>query len=143
MEIWKNIEGYENLYQISNYGKVKSLSHINNLGKLRPECMLKDRYTDRGYNTAVLYNNGKRNTFKVHRLVAKAFIKNILNKPHINHIDGNKSNNFVLNLEWVTISENQKHAFKIGLNKVNCKRDSKGKFLKAIKLNGTTNYKNI
>jgi hypothetical protein len=132
MEIWNDVEGYENLYQISNYGKVKSLSHINNLGKLRPECILKDRFTDRGYNTAVLYNNGKPKTYKVHRLVAKAFIENISNKPHVNHIDGDKKNNFVDNLEWVTISENQKHAFRTGLKTISCKRDAKGKFLKII-----------
>lgn len=130
MEIWKDIYGYENLYQISNLGRIKSLSHINNLGKLRPECILGNRLSDRGYHTAVLYNNGKPKSFKVHRLVAFAFIPNPDNKPHVNHIDGVKSNNLINNLEWVTISENQKHAFNIGLNKISCKRDSKGKFIK-------------
>jgi hypothetical protein len=130
MEIWKDIDGYENLYQISNLGRIKSLSHINNLGKLRPECILGNRLSDRGYHTAVLYDNGKPKSFRVHRLVAFAFIPNPDNKPHVNHIDGVKSNNLISNLEWVTISENQKHAFNIGLNKISCERDSKGKFVK-------------
>jgi len=132
MEIWKEIKGYEGLYQVSDYGRVKSLSHINNLGRLRPECILGNRLSDRGYHTAVLYNNGKPKSFRVHQLVAKAFIDNPFNKPHVNHLDGIKSNNFVDNLEWVTISENQKHAFKNGLNKVTCDRYEKGKFISKI-----------
>jgi hypothetical protein len=130
MENWKDVQGYEGLYQVSNLGRVKSLSHVNYLGRLRQECILGNRLSDRGYHTAVLYNNGKSKSFRVHRLVANAFIENPNNKPHVNHIDGVKSNNLVSNLEWVTISENQKHAFKTGLNKVNCKRDSTGKFVK-------------
>lgn len=129
MEIWKQIEGYKGLYEVSNFGRIKSLSHINNVGKLRPECILKNRLTDRGYQSVVLYNNGKPKSFRVHQLVGKAFINNPLSKPCINHLDGIKSNNKVENLEWVTISENQKHAFKIGLNKISCGRDKKGKFV--------------
>jgi hypothetical protein len=130
MEIWKEIKGYEGLYQVSNYGRIKSLSHINYLGRLRQECILGSRLSDRGYHTAVLYNNGKPKSFRVHQLVAKAFIDNPFNKPHVNHLDGIKSNNFIDNLEWVTISENQKHAFKNGLNRITCKRNEKGKFIK-------------
>jgi|LakMenEpi03Aug12_release.lakeMendotaPanAssembly.Ray.scaffolds.fasta_scaffold1209567_2 hypothetical protein len=130
MENWKDVEGYEGLYQVSNLGRIKSLPHVNYLGRLRQECILGNRLSDRGYHTAVLYNNGKPKSFRVHRLVANAFIDNPNNKPHVNHIDGVKSNNLVSNLEWVTISENQKHAFKIGLNKISCDRDSRGKFVK-------------
>ena len=129
MEIWKNIKDYENLYQISNKGRVKSLAHINNLGRLRPECILGNRPTDRGYHTVVLYNNGKAKTFKVHRLVAAAFIDNLNNKPHVNHKDGIKSNNTLENLEWVTISENIKHAFENGLIKAKTSRNSKGQYI--------------
>lgn len=129
MEIWKDIEGYENLYQVSTYGRIKSLSHINNLGRLRPECILGIRLSDRGYHSAVLYNNGKPKSFRVHQLVARAFIPNPNNKPHVNHLDGVKGNNLVENLEWVTISENAKHAFKTGLNRITCERDEKGRFI--------------
>ena len=130
MELWKDVQGYEKLYQVSNFGRVKSLSRINNLGKSKRECILGNRLNDRGYHTAVLYNNGKSKTFKVHQLVGMAFIENPLSKPHINHLDGIKGNNCVENLEWVTISENQKHAFKIGLNKATCERDNSGRFIK-------------
>lgn len=129
MEVWKDIEGYENLYQVSTYGRIKSLSHINNLGRLRPECILGIRLSDRGYHSAVLYNNGKPKSFRVHQLVARAFIPNPNNKPHVNHLDGVKGNNLVENLEWVTISENAKHAFKTGLNRITCERDEKGRFI--------------
>ena len=122
MEIWKQIEGYTGLYEVSNFGRIKSLSHINNLGKLRPECILGNRLTDRGYHSAVLYKNGVRKTFKTHRIVATAFIPNPDNKPFINHIDGVKSNNCFSNLEWVTHSENIKHAYKLGLNNLAKKR---------------------
>lgn len=130
MEIWKEIEGYESLYQVSTYGRIKSLSHINYLGRLRQECILGNRLSDRGYHTAVLYNDGKPKSFRVHRLVAKAFIDNPFNKPHVNHLDGVKSNNFIDNLEWVTMSENQKHAFKNGLNRITCERNEKGRYIK-------------
>jgi hypothetical protein len=124
-EIWEPIKDYESLYLVSNYGRVKSLSHINNLGKLRPECILGNRLTDRGYHTAVLYKNGVRKTFKTHRLVSIAFIPNTENKPFVNHIDGVKSNNIYTNLEWVTHSENIKHAYKMGLNNIAKKRGIK------------------
>lgn len=132
IEIWKDIQGFENKYQVSNIGRVKSLSYFNNLGKFKKSIILKKRLTDRGYNTAVIYNDGKQKTFKVHRLVAIEFIPNPQNKPFVNHIDGNKENNIVSNLEWCTHSENIKHAFKIGLKSFdkNKKRDIKGKFIR-------------
>jgi hypothetical protein len=95
MEIWKEIKGYENLYEVSSYGRIKSLSHIDNLGRLRPECILGNRLSDRGYHTVVLYNNNKPKSFRTHQLVAKAFISNPHKKPHVNHLDGVKGNNLV------------------------------------------------
>jgi hypothetical protein len=127
-EIWKDIPNYENKYQVSSLGRVKSLKCGN---------LLSDRLTDRGYNTAVLYLNGKPKTFKVHRLVAFAFIDNKENKPFINHKDGNKLNNRIDNLEWVTHSENIRHAYSMGLNSYdrNKTRDSKGRFISSSQYN--------
>jgi hypothetical protein len=93
-EIWMDIPNYENKYQVSNLGRVKNVKHGN---------LLSDRLTDRGYNTAVLYLNGKPKTFKVHRLVAFTFIENKENKKFINHKDGNKLNNKIDNLECFMI----------------------------------------
>ena len=104
----KWIEEFENLYKISKTGKVFSV---------RSDRFLKNSPSSTGYHKVVLYNNGFRKTMSVHRLVAEAFIPNPENKPEVNHIDGNKQNNNVSNLEWSTSSENQKHAHKIGLAK--------------------------
>lgn len=98
-EIWLDIEGYEGLYQISNKGRVKSL-YKGSERILRPAI---DRY---GYYKIMLYNDGVRKTFTIHRLVAQAFIPNLYNKPQINHLDENKLNNCVYNLEWATAKEN-------------------------------------
>ena len=93
LEIWKNIEGYEGEYQVSNTGKVRSLK--NNL-ILKQQC---DRY---GYFNVRLYKKTKGKTIRVHRLVAKAFIPNTSNLNVVNHIDENPQNNNVENLEWCT-----------------------------------------
>lgn len=114
MEIWKDIKGYEGYYQISNYGDVKSVER-NIIGRNRKEIILKGGF-DGKYFFVILQKNCIKKHFKIHRLVALNFIDNPLNKPEVNHIDGNKLNNHVNNLEWNTMSENQKHAFKIGLN---------------------------
>lgn len=109
-EIWKDIENYEGLYQVSNLGKVKNV---------KTQKILKN-YTskqDRGYLKVSLYSNSKAKNFKIHRLVAKAFIPNQYNYPQVNHIDGNKQNNCVKNLEWCNNSHNMKEAYKLGLVK--------------------------
>ena len=109
MEIWKDIEGYDG-YQISTLGRVKSL-------KGRNERILKVGTNHKGYKYVMLSKNNVPKMFTVHKLVANAFIKNTQNKPQINHIDGNKANNEVGNLEYCTNRENQLHAFKTGLHK--------------------------
>ena len=92
-EIWKPIKGYEGLYEVSNFGRIKSLK----FGKERIIKGSKDKY---GYLQVGLSKNNKSKTFKVHRLVAEAFIDNTDNLPQVNHKDENPSNNVVSNLEW-------------------------------------------
>ena len=113
-EVWRDIKGFEGLYQVSNSGKVKSL----NFHRENRECELKSKVTKDGYYETALSKNGKYKYIRTHRLVAMAFCENPNNKNEVNHIDGNKLNNRADNLEWVTSSENQKHAYKLGLQKV-------------------------
>lgn len=104
-EIWKDIRGFEGKYKISNLGRVYSIK--NNI-------ILKSGYDGKKYPTICLYNK-KQYCLKIHRLVAKAFIPNPNNYPQINHIDGNKNNNCVNNLEWCNQSHNIKEAYRLGL----------------------------
>lgn len=118
-EIWKDIEGYEGLYQVSNLGRIKSLERYRKtrsggVTKI-PEKEIVPHETNKGYLRAGLYKEGERTGFSVHRLVAKAFIPNIENKDTVNHINGNKHDNRVDNLEWNTYNENNKHALSSGL----------------------------
>ena len=121
MEIWKDITGYEKYYQVSDLGRVRSLDRMINApqGKrMSSGIMLAPVINIRsGYYYTALHKEGRLKMAKTHRLVAIEFISNPENKPYINHKDGNKSNNNISNLEWVTFSENMKHAFKIGLIK--------------------------
>ena len=112
MEEWKPIEGYEGKYLISNQGKVKSL--YDKSGNYR-EHILVSRNAKNGYLYVNLYKNSKSKTKKIHRLVAETFIPNTNNLPCINHIDGNKHNNCIDNLEWCSYSENTKKAIELGL----------------------------
>ena len=98
-EIWRDIQGYKGLYQISNKGRVKSL-------KCGKERILKPGIDGYGYMFVCLYNDNARKYFKIHRLVTQAFVSNPENKPQVNHLDENKKNNCVDNLEWATAKEN-------------------------------------
>lgn len=122
-EIWKDIEGFENMYQVSNLGKVKSLPRtiLRKDGKKLQikEQILKGSKDTKGYIQVELKKDGKRNIKVIHRLVANAFISNKDNKEQVNHIDGNKENNCISNLEWVTCQENIQHAWKNNLNVAN------------------------
>lgn len=117
MEIWKSIEGYEGLYEVSNFGRVKSLGSTliitSKLGKQYtksfPEKILKSVMQTK-YLGVNLYKFGDMKSRKIHKLVANAFIPNTDNKPYINHKDSNKLNNHVDNLEWVTPLENNYHS---------------------------------
>lgn len=115
MEEWKDVVGYEGFYQVSDKGRVKSLDRVDCLGHARKGIILKQRVTKWGYMRTMLYKNGVSKQESIHRLVGKAFIPNIENKEQINHIDGVKTNNSVFNLEWCSLSENRKHAYRTGL----------------------------
>lgn len=126
MEFWKEIPNYEGLYEASNLGKVRSKEGKVTYSKLHGKRVWKSRILKEknksGRDVRVdLWKNGEPKSFLVHRLVAETFIPNTDNKPCINHIDGNPRNNYVSNLEWVTYSENMKHAFKNGLYSTNVK----------------------
>lgn len=108
---WRPIKGFEGLYEVSNLGQVKSLNYNRTKeAKILRLCKNKD-----GYLCVHLHKNGKGYAKKVHRLVTAAFIPNPEGKTEVNHIDGNKTNNRVENLEWATHSENMHHAWETGL----------------------------
>ena len=110
-EIWRDIKGYEGLYQISNFGNVKSVERIVKRGtNFKPVCERVLKTGDKGgYKYVILSKNGKTKTGWVHRLVAQAFIPNPDNLPCINHKDEHPSNNRVDNLEWCTHSYNNSY----------------------------------
>lgn len=110
-EQWKLIEGTENRYEISNTGKIRSLNY-KRTGKTRELIPAPD---PKGYLKTMILIAGRYKTVKIHRLVAEAFIPNPENKPQVNHKDGNKENNAVDNLEWVTNIVNAHHAIEHGL----------------------------
>lgn len=117
-EEWKDITNYENLYQISNLGRVRSVDrlikqygHKRQYERLMKGKILKLHKQNGGYMLATLTKDGKEKKMLVHRLVAQEFIPNPQNKEQVNHIDGNKQNNCIDNLEWCTQSENVKHSY--------------------------------
>lgn len=113
-EKWRDIEGYEGIYQVSNDGKIKSYDrYVGGKGgvkRIEKGIILKYGYDGAGYRKARLSKDGKCISYYVHRLVAKAFIENPNNYPQVNHIDSNKTNNNVKNLEWCTQQINQHHS---------------------------------
>jgi len=120
MEIWKDVKGYEGLYQVSNKGNVKAYprTSIGGFGAVnyRPEHYMKQYQTKIGYLTVRLSKNQKGKNITVHRLVAEAFLDNPENKITVNHINGIKNDNNLINLEWATYKENNNHAYENGLN---------------------------
>ena len=123
MEEWRKIEGYEDLYEVSNHGRVKSLGN----DKTRKEKILKGGINIHGYHYITLSKNKKLKNYLVHRLVVLHFINNDDNKPEVNHIDGNKKNNHISNLEWNTRSENMLHAVDTGLRNIKGEKNGNSK----------------
>lgn len=116
--MWCDIKNYEGLYQVSNTGLVKSLRRtiVQSNGKVitQPEKILKSAYNKSGYEFVALCKDGKCTSTRIHRLVALHFIDNPEGLPQVNHIDSNKKNNDVENLEWCTAKQNMDHSYSIG-----------------------------
>jgi hypothetical protein len=126
IDVWKDVIGYEGLYQVSNLGNVRSLDREiapnNRVPYWRKGNICKQSKSNLGYMTVGFTVNNVKVSKYVHRLVAEAFIDNINDYPQVNHIDGDKTNNRVDNLEWCTNSQNHTHASKNGLNKLHLHR---------------------
>lgn len=139
-EIWHPCAGYETHYEVSNLGNVRSIErmvrHAKGGVKLSPSKLLKQGRSKNGYLTVSFSVDSIKSNQSVHRLVARAFIPNESNKPQVNHKDGNKHNNHVENLEWMTCSENGLHAYRVlgntAWNKRTKKQISSAKFINQI-----------
>lgn len=142
MEVWKDIKGFENYYQVSDLGNVRSITRFidNPLGGLKQLTgkPMNPYLNKKGYLLVTLRNQ-HRKVAKIHRLVAKAFIPNPENKPEVNHKNGVKTDNSKDNLEWSTNRENIDHSWSTGLNKNYGENHANSKFTEsdilAIRLN--------
>lgn len=134
MEIYKDINGYEGYYQVSNFGNVKSLDRLvlhNYGGNAKKTGIILKQHPDKdGYLSVNLKKKQNGSTNRSHRLVAMAFIPNPENKPQVNHINGIKSDNRLENLEWVTLCENRQHAYDTGLQHSFTRQGMKNNFAK-------------
>lgn len=117
-EIWKPVVGYEGIYEVSNNGNIASLK----FGKRK---ILKHKKDFWWYFSVSLHKDWKPKFCLVHRVVAIAFLNNLNNKPQVNHIDWDKKNNNLENLEWATARDNQKHAYAIWIKKITEKNNFK------------------
>lgn len=113
MEEWREIPGWEGLYEVSNMGNVRSLDRRCSSGKFCKGQILAKRYDNSGYTQVGLCRSSTVKWMKVHRLVAMAFLPNPENKPQVNHLNGIRDDNRLGNLEWCTCSENHRHAFDV------------------------------
>lgn len=131
MEVWKDIEGFEGIYQISNLGRVKVLDrevpHWRGGVSIRKSRIINPYKTNAGYMIVSLTKECKESRFLVHRLVAKSFLSNRNKKAQVNHINGIKTDNSVGNLEWCSRSENIRHADKNNLRVLKGEKNSGSK----------------
>lgn len=117
-EIWHPCAGYETHYEVSNLGNVRSIermvnNRLNTGLRKSPQRLLKAGKSKSGYLIVSFCVDGVKSNQTIHRLVARAFLPNESNKPQVNHKDGNKHNNHLDNIEWVTVSENGLHAYRV------------------------------
>lgn len=139
-EIWKPVKEYENLYMISNLGKVRSLDRITRNGRgdfIKKGKMLTNIINNMGYEYVMLKGENESKKFYIHRLVAQAFIPNPNNKKEVNHIDCNPLNNRVDNLEWVSHKENMAYMSKLG------RSNKTGDWLEKIKQKNISRAKSV
>lgn len=133
VEIWKDISGYEGLYQVSNHGRVKSIKRIvyrkDGKSRVQDERIVRASKNSNGYFVVSLYKGNEREMFRIHRLVAINFVDGWVDGYVVNHIDTDKSNNNSSNLQWCTSSYNNRHALVTGTKKV-----EKGSLCKNSKL---------
>ena len=129
-EVWTPVVGYEGIYEVSNYGRVRRVFRYGRVYY----SLCKSKLTRDGYCESTLFKDGKPKHIRTHRIVAEAFCPNPDNKLEVNHIDGCKVNNTAWNLEWVTSSENQKHAYRLGLQKTSGGAISNRKPVRCIEL---------
>ncbi len=115
IETWLPVKGYEGIAEVSNFGSVRTVDRVISSGRRLKGKLLALQINKCGYPTVSLCRECKPKTFQVHRLVALAFVAG--SGPQVNHINGIKTDNRPENLEWCSASHNQKHAFRIGLNK--------------------------
>jgi hypothetical protein len=119
--MWKPVKDYEGLYEVSSDGQVRSLDRIDRLGRFREGRVIRQGYAGAGYSHINLRHDGQRKGAYVHRLVAEAFLDG---DGEVNHINGDKADNRVENLEWSTHADNIKHALDSNLSR----RDQLGRF---------------